>query len=84
MVRLLGEVFAALPSVQRTAVSAFQVPVGHRPRYIVSATAERKVWSMLYAENWVTDESPEKALKPLGARYDVTGLGSFLPIEPFG
>ena len=49
-----------------------------------SSMAERKAWSLLYAEKWVTDESPERALKALGARYDVNGLGALLPIEPFG
>jgi hypothetical protein len=39
---------------------------------------------MLYADGRVADASPERALKPLGARYEVNGLGAFLPIEPFG
>jgi hypothetical protein len=84
VLRLLGEAFAALPSVARASVSAFIVPVGQRPRYIISVAAERKAWSLLYADGRVTDESPERTLKPLGARYEVTGLGAFLPIEPFG
>jgi len=84
VLRVIGEAFAALPSIRRATVSAFQVPSGQRPRYVISAAAERKAWSLLYAEKWVTDESPERALKVLGARYDVNGLGALLPIEPFG
>jgi hypothetical protein len=84
VVRLLGESFAALPSVQRVVASAFQSPAGVRPRYILSAMAERRVWTALYGEHWASDEPPERILKPLGARYELTALGSFLPIEPFG
>lgn len=84
VLRVIGEAFAALPSIRRVTISAFQVPSGQRPRYVISAMAERKAWSLLYAEKWVTDESPERALKALGARYDVNGLGALLPIEPFG
>jgi len=84
VVRLMGEAFAALPSVKRVIVSGFQAPGGTRPRYIVSASAERTVWTLLYGEGWITEGSPQRAMKPLGGRYSVTGLGAFLPIDPFG
>jgi hypothetical protein len=85
IIRLIGEAFAALPSVKRVVASGFQVPMlGEPPRYIVSALAERRVWTMLYDEKWITEGAPERAMRPLGARFNLTGLGAFTPIEPFG
>ncbi len=84
VVRLMGEAFAALPTLKRVVVSGFQTPVGVRPRYIVSATAERKVWTLLYREKWITDGLGERVMRPLGGRYNVNALGAFLPIDPFG
>ncbi|MDH5209928.1 MAG: hypothetical protein OEW34_14900, partial [Burkholderiaceae bacterium] len=81
--RLLGEVFAALPTVQRATVTTLQQPDSRPARYIVSAQVERKAWQQLYAEERVTAENPEPALKALGARFNLTGLGAFIPIEPF-
>lgn len=83
VLRLLGEVFAALPTVQRATVTTLQQPDGRPARYIVSAQVERKPWQRLYAEERVTAENPEPALKALGARFNLTGLGAFIPIEPF-
>ncbi len=81
--RLIGEVFAALPTVQRVTVTALQQP-DHRPaRYIVSAQVDRKPWTNLYANGTVIAESPEPALAALKARYNLTGLGAFMAIEPF-
>jgi hypothetical protein len=81
--RLLGEVFAALPTVQRATVTALQQP-DHRPaRYIVSAQVDRKPWSHLYANGGVIADSPEPALAAIKARYNLTGLGAFMAIEPF-
>lgn len=81
--RLLGEVFAALPTVQRATVTALQQP-DHRPaRYIVSAQVDRKPWRYLYAEGAVVAEAPERAMTALKARYNLTGLGAFMAIEPF-
>jgi len=80
--RLLGEAFAALPTVQRATVTALQQP-DHRPsRYIVSAQVDRKPWSLLYANGSVMAESPEPALTAIKARYNLTGLGAFMAIEP--
>jgi hypothetical protein len=81
--RLLGEVFAALPTVQRATVTALQQP-DHRPaRYIVSAQVDRKPWRYLYAEGAVVAESPERAMAAIKARYNLTGLGAFMAIEPY-
>lgn len=84
VVRLLGEAFAALPTLRRVVVSGYQMPILGQPSYIVSVAAERRVWSMLYTEQWVTSGPPERAMRPLGGRFRLTGLGAFLPIEPFG
>ena len=64
-------------------VATLQQPDSRPARYIVSAQVERKPWQRLYAEERVTAENPEPALKALGARFNLTGLGAFIPIEPF-
>jgi hypothetical protein len=84
VVRLIGEAFAALPTIKRVIVSGYQMPILGLPTYIVSAAAERRIWSMLYAEKWITDGPPERALRPLGGRFRLTGLGAFMAIDPFG
>jgi hypothetical protein len=83
VLRLLGEAFAALPTVQKATVTALQRPDNRPARYIVSAQVERKPWSNLYSSGSVIAEAPEPALGALGARYNLTGLGAFIPIEPF-
>jgi hypothetical protein len=83
VLRLLGEGFAALPTVQRATVTTLQQLPNRPARYIVSAQVERKAWQRLYADERVTAEVPEPALTALGARFNLTGLGSFIPIEPF-
>ena len=42
------------------------------------------IWNLLYAEKWITEGPPERAMRPLGGRYKLTGLGAFTPIDPFG
>jgi hypothetical protein len=80
--RLLGEVFAALPTVQRTTITALQRPDHRPPRFIVSAQVDRKSWSQLHRGGSVSAESPEAALAAIKARYNLTGLGAFMAIEP--
>jgi hypothetical protein len=84
VLRLLGEIFAALPTVQQATVTALQKLDSRPARYIVSAQVERKPWSRLYANGSVIGEQPEPALMSINARYNLTGLGAFMPIEPFG
>jgi hypothetical protein len=84
VVRLLGEAFAALPSIKRVVVSGYQMPTLGLPSYMISVMAERRIWTMLYAERWITEGPPERAMRPLGGRYKLTGLGAFTPIDPFG
>jgi hypothetical protein len=84
VVRLMGEAFAALPTIKRVTVSGFQTPAGVRPRYIISAMAERKVWTLLYNERWITEGVPERVMRPLGGRYNMNALGAFMAIDPFG
>jgi len=84
VVRLIGEAFAALPTLKRVVVSGYQMPTLGLPSYILSAMAERRAWTMLYQERWITDGPPERVMRPLGGRYQLTGLGAFVPIDPFG
>ena len=84
VVRLLGEAFAALPTIKRVIVSGYQMPTLGLPSYIVSVAAERRIWTMLYSEKWISEGPPERAMRPLGGRYRLTGLGAFMPIDPFG
>jgi hypothetical protein len=84
VVRLIGELFAALPTAQRVTVSALRASSGHRPQaYIASAQADRARWSAMYARGTVTEPKATQALQTLQGRFNVTGLGAFLPIEPF-
>ncbi len=76
VVRLLGELFASLPTIETVTVSALQVPTNGKPqRYIASAQAERSQWSSLHSNGSVTagpgDPLPESAacaLQPERAR----------------
>jgi hypothetical protein len=83
VLRMLGEVFAALPTVQRVTATALQ-QLDHRPpRYIASARVDRDTWTLAYGEGRVTVENPEPPLMALGGRVNLTGLGAFLAIQPF-
>jgi hypothetical protein len=83
VLRLMGEAFAALPTVQRVTVSARQQPPDNRPpRYVVSARAARKAWSTLHQRGAVTGDAAN-CLEQIESRVNLTGLGAFLPIEPF-
>jgi hypothetical protein len=83
VVRLIGEVFAALPTIQNITVSAIHQPTGKPTRFVSSARAERSAWSALHAGGFVTADLPTVCLQHLKARYNMTGLGVFIPIEPF-
>jgi hypothetical protein len=81
--RLMGEVFAALPTVQQVTVSARQQPPDQRPpRYIITARAPRKHWSTLFQRGGATGDASQ-CLQDIESRFNLTGLGAFLPIEPF-
>jgi hypothetical protein len=83
VVRLMGELFAALPTVQTASVSALQLPANGKPqRYIASAKTERDIWSSLYASGAVTGDQAIHCLAQMGARVNLTALGAFLVIEP--
>jgi hypothetical protein len=84
VLRLMGEVFAALPTVKDVIVSARQQPLDHRPpRYVITARAPRKTWSALQRSGAVNGDASQ-CLPELESRMNLTGLGAFLPIEPFG
>lgn len=82
-VRLMGEAYAALPTVRQVTVSARQQPADNRPaRYVVSARSNRKAWSTLFSRGVVTGDAA-LCLDEVETRVNLTGLGAFLPIEPF-
>jgi hypothetical protein len=82
VLRLFGEVFAALPTVQNVMITALSQQPGKAARYIISAMTDRKSWVSLYANGTVTADAPEPALHAIGARFNLTGLGAFIPIQP--
>ncbi len=84
VVRLLGELFASLPTIELVTVSALQIPgSGKAQRYIASAEAERSRWSSLHSNGSVTADQAIRCLGQLGARCNLTALGAFLAVEPF-
>jgi hypothetical protein len=84
VVRLLGELFASLPTIEMVTVSALQVPTnGKAQRYIASAQAERAQWSSLHSNGSVTQDHAIRCLNQLRARCNLTALGAFLAVEPF-
>lgn len=84
VVRLLGEMFAALPTVNTATVSALQLPANGKPqRYVASVRAERSVWSSLHSNGSVTADVAVNCLNQLRARVNLTALGAFLAVEAF-
>ncbi len=84
VVRLLGELFAALPTIEAVTVSALQIQANNKPqRYIASAQAERAQWSALHSNGSVTADQAIRCLSQLGARCNLTALGAFMAVEPF-
>ncbi len=83
VVRLMGETYAALPTVRQVTVSARLQPVDNRPaRYVCSARSQRKAWSALFSRGVVTGDAA-LCLDEIETRVNLTGLGAFLPIEAF-
>ncbi len=84
VVRLLGELFAALPTIDTVTVSALQLPANGKPqRYITSAQTDRERWSGLHSNGSVTQDQAIRCLSQLGARCNLTALGAFMAVEPF-
>jgi hypothetical protein len=84
VVRLLGEIFAALPTIETVTVSALQLPTNGKPqRYIMSAQADRERWSQLHTNGSVTADQAIRCLSQLGARCNLTALGAFITVQPF-
>jgi len=83
VVRLLGELFASLPTVTTASVSALQLPGNGKPqRYIASVRTERKIWSAYYGNGAVTQDAAIRCLAQLKANCNVTALGAFMAVEP--
>ena len=84
VVRLLGEIFAALPTIDMVTVSALQLPANGKPqRYITSAQVDRERWSDLHSNGSVTADQAIRCLSQLGARCNLTALGAFMAVQPF-
>lgn len=84
VLRMMGEAFAALPTVQQVTVSARQQPPGPRPpRYVITARTPRNSWSALHQRGAVTAGDATSCLQSIESRVNLTGLGAFLPIEAF-
>ena len=84
VVRLVGELFASLPTINKVTVSALQLPANGKPqRYITSVQADRKGWSALHSSGAVTADQAIHCLSSLRARCNLTALGQFLAIEAF-
>ena len=83
VVRLLGELFAALPTIEAVTVSALQIQGNKPQRYIASAQAERAQWSALHSNGAVTADQAIRCLNQLRARCNLTALGAFMAVEPF-
>jgi hypothetical protein len=83
VVRLLGELFASLPTIDTVTVSALQLPANGKPqRYIASAQADREQWSSLHSNGSVTADQAVRCLSQLGGRCNLTALGAFMAVEP--
>jgi hypothetical protein len=84
VVRLIGELFTALPTVQLATVSTLQPAANGKPtRYIASAHADRSTWSALHIRGAVTADAATNCLQEMGARFNMTTLGALLVIGPF-
>lgn len=86
LVRLTGEMYAALPMLESVTVSGYTQrhdPVtGHRgDHYVLSLFAPRDKWWLLnFAE--MTKIDPIETVKLFDHRRDMTGSGKFRTIEP--
>src|SRR5262249_6127558 len=83
VLRLMGETFAALPTVEDVTVSARQQPTGRQPRYVVTARTTRKPWSTLFQRGVVTGDAAQ-CLEQIESRFTLSGLAACLPIEALG
>lgn len=86
--RLIGEAFAAAPSVERVILSACTVRAdelrgGQRDVYLYSVQVNRDVWGDIRFDA-LTDIDPVASLDQFELRRDMTVTGIFREIEPFG
>ncbi len=85
--RLIGEVFAALPTVEQVAISGFSQRTDpatgqERDDYLYSVRVSRTEWSAIdFASLGKVD--PVEALGRFELRRDMTKTGIFRPVAPF-
>ncbi|HET8700716.1 MAG TPA: DUF4236 domain-containing protein, partial [Nitrococcus sp.] len=85
--RLLGEAFAALPSLKQVVISGYTQRInkatGHETNtYIYSAVVPRTNWAMLNFSN-LASVDPIQALEMFDLRRNMTVTGILRAIEPF-
>lgn len=85
--RLIGEVFSALPRIDRIAVSGFSQRVdrksGHvADEYLFSVRVARQQWAALNFAR-LSDLDLTSCLSAFDLRRNMTATGVFKPIEPF-
>lgn len=85
--RLLGEIFAALPTVQKATISGYSQRPGRTTgqvsdEYLYSVVAERYKWCALNFNDLASLNLVE-ALSQFTLRRSMTKTGIFAPIEPF-
>lgn len=85
--RVLGAVFARLPTVQEARVSGYRQVIdsatgGERDQYLFSVKVTREQWSKVHFDR-LTLVDPVAALDAFTLRRDMTKTGIFRDIEPF-
>jgi len=85
--RLLGEVFAWLPSIEQILISGYiqRTSTANGKRgdlYILSLLVTRRRWQQIDFSQ-LPQIDPQAALRELGARVQFDRSGNFKPIEPY-
>lgn len=85
--RVLGAVFARLPTVQEARVSGYRqitdpATGGERDQYLFSVKVAREQWSRIHFDR-LDQVDPVAAMEAFTLRRDMTKTGIFRDIEPF-
>ena len=86
-IRVLGAVFARLPTVQEARVSGYRQVTdpatgGERDQYLFSVKTTRTQWGKIHFDN-LDQVDPVAAMEAFTLRRDMTKTGIFRDIEPF-
>lgn len=83
--RVLGAIFARLPTVQEARVSGYRAhadATGERDQYLYSVKVTREQWSKIHFAK-LDQIDPVSAMEAFTLRRDMTKTGIFRDIEPF-